>query len=212
MPVGIVVGLAVEARLARALGTRVAIGGGTAAGAAAAAERLIAGGAWGLISFGFAGGLDPRLRAGAIVIPRIVHVHCAVQQADCALLARLGGPTAERMLAGHAVAARTEEKTELWRTSNAAAIDLESGAVAETARKAGRPFAVLRAISDPAGRTLPPAALSAVGGDGRVSPAALLRSLVRYPRQVGSLLATAHDFFLARRALAAKVRAIGRLD
>ena len=54
MPVGVIVGLAFEARLARPLGWPVAIGGGTSEGAAAAAQRLVDAGATALLSFGIA--------------------------------------------------------------------------------------------------------------------------------------------------------------
>ena len=55
-------GLAAEARIAARLGLPVAIGGGTATGAAQAAERL-APDVSALLSFGLAGGLDPDLAA-----------------------------------------------------------------------------------------------------------------------------------------------------
>ena len=71
--IGVVVGMRAEARLlrrlARRLGFRVAIGGGTPAGAEAAARRLVADGALGLVSFGLAGGLHPRLRRGRTWCP-----------------------------------------------------------------------------------------------------------------------------------------------
>ena len=69
---GIVVGLAAEARVARPLGWPIAIGGGTVAGAEAAAERLVREGVTALVSFGIAGGLDPALRPGTIVVPQEV--------------------------------------------------------------------------------------------------------------------------------------------
>jgi adenosylhomocysteine nucleosidase len=68
----IVVGLRAEARIARALGVPVAIGGGTAAGAERAARHLVAENTKALISFGLAGGLDPALAAGTILVPHTV--------------------------------------------------------------------------------------------------------------------------------------------
>src|SRR4029077_8389304 len=69
MRIGVVVGLAAEARIARRLGWRVAIGGGTAAGAEAAANALVRQRCAGVISFGLAGGRDPTLRPGALIVP-----------------------------------------------------------------------------------------------------------------------------------------------
>ncbi|MBV9758454.1 MAG: hypothetical protein JO047_15510, partial [Alphaproteobacteria bacterium] len=60
-----------EARIARDLG-RPAAGGGNAIGAEQAARRLIDAGVRALLSFGLAGGLDPALRPGALLIPREV--------------------------------------------------------------------------------------------------------------------------------------------
>ncbi|MGD0108383.1 MAG: hypothetical protein ABSC06_30745, partial [Rhodopila sp.] len=66
---GFVVGLTAEARIAKRFGYPVLAGGGRPEGADAAANRLVKQGANALVSFGFAGGLDPALRAGAVVIP-----------------------------------------------------------------------------------------------------------------------------------------------
>ena len=84
----IVVGLRAEALLARRLGVPVVIGGGTAAGAEAAARRaVVAAGATALVSFGLAGGLDPGLRPGALVVPTAVLCGDRSFAADPALMA-----------------------------------------------------------------------------------------------------------------------------
>jgi adenosylhomocysteine nucleosidase len=77
--VGIVAALDAEARAfgpaARrrggvlADGTLLTVSGMGAELAAPAACRLIEAGASALLSFGFAGGLDPKLRAGSVVLP-----------------------------------------------------------------------------------------------------------------------------------------------
>ena len=204
-PLGIVVGLAVEARLARMLARRLpahmAIGGGGEAGAAAAARRLLQGGARGLISFGLAGGLDPALAAGTLLCPETVLTEAARFTTDAALAARLGLDRAGSMLGGGEILASVAEKARAFRETGAVAVDLESGAVARTAIEAGLPFAVLRAIADPATRALPRAALAAMDAAGRVRPLHLLAALGRRPGEVGPLLALAREAGLARRAL-----------
>ena len=80
--IGTVVGLAAEAVIARRLGWRVAIGGATAAGAQAAARRLIDEDIDALVSFGLAGGLDPALRPGALIVPSEEMSEHAAQQSD----------------------------------------------------------------------------------------------------------------------------------
>ena len=201
-PLGFVVGLAAEARIARRLGL-VAIGGGMPDGAEQAAEALVTQGARGLISFGLAGGLDPALGSGAIVIPAIVRAN-----ATDFVTAELLGPTRGLLLAGTAILATKAAKAALFQTTGAAAIDLESGAVARVAHRHNLPFAVLRAICDPADRDLPPAALAALDRDGAIGVWRVLASVARNPGQLPGLFALARDAALARRAL---LRAAARI-
>jgi adenosylhomocysteine nucleosidase len=199
-PLGVVTGLAAEGRVARPLGM-VEVGGGLPAGAAAAAERLVARGARALLSFGLAGGLDPALPAGALVAPAEVIGHAARHAADPALL----GGGAGAVLAGDAVLASVEAKRAAFAATGALAVDLESGAVARVAARHGLPFAVLRAVCDPAGRALPPAALAALDARGAIGAWRVLASVLAHPGQVPALLALAGDAARARRALRAWV-------
>lgn len=210
MPLAILVGLQAEARLARRLGAPVEIGGGTAPGATAAAERAVASGATALLSFGLAGGLDPALRPGALVVPEAVWVDGAWLAADPGLLRRLGGTTPHRLLGAETVAADAATKRHLWLQTGAAALDLESAAVARTALARGLPFAVLRAVCDPAERDLPPAALAALDAGGAIGLLRVLGSVLARPGQVPALLTLASDAAAARRALARRIAEIGR--
>jgi adenosylhomocysteine nucleosidase len=199
-PLGIVVGLAAEARIARQHG-EVAIGGGSVAGAMAAAERLVARGARALLSFGVAGGLDPDLRPGDIVVPVAVLDGGQHYFTDADLCLALGGTTVKLLLAGDAVVTDADAKRWLSEQTGASAVDLESGAVARVAYRHRLPFAVLRAVLDPAHRSLPAAALAAVNGAGKIAAFGLLGSIVARPRQLPELLRLARDAALARRAL-----------
>ncbi len=205
--IGFVVGLEAEARIARSFGCPVAIGGGGGAGAARAAASLAAQGATQLVSFGLAGGLEPGLAAGAILVPeRVIDEAGRSWSTDPALAARFGIPRGT-LLAVPDIVATAAAKTALWRQTGAMAADIESGAVA----RAGLGFAVLRVVCDPAGRDLPPAALTALDAGGRIRLAALLRSLARHPGQIPGLAALGRDAASARRALLAEVRRIGPL-
>lgn len=206
----IVVGLHAEARLARRFGVSVVIGGGTAAGAKVAARRAVAEGATALVSFGLAGGLEPGLGPGALVVPAAVLCDGALFAADPALMELLGGATSHRVLAIEKVAADAESKRRLWQATGAAAVDLESGAVARIAAAHGLPFAVLRAICDPAERDLPPAALVALDARGAIGLTRVAGSLIAWPGQVPALLRLAADAAAARRSLARRVAAIRR--
>lgn len=204
---GIVVGLEAEGRIARCLG-RVAIGGGLPAGAEAAAEELVAHGVTALISFGLAGGLDPALPAGTLVVPEMVIEDGRHYLTDPALSARFGIPTTRSVLAGHTILSDPAAKHAARAATGAAIIDLESGAVARVAARHNLPFAVLRAVCDPASRALPPLALAALDAGGRISPGRVIAALLRHPGQIPALLGLARDAMRARAALMAAVRRI----
>ncbi len=187
-------------------GALVEVGGGTPAGAEAAGARAVARGARGLVSFGFAGGLDPALAAGALVVAEAVLEGVMRFEATPALAAALG-PVRGVVLAADAVVVDVEAKGAARAASGAVAVDLESGAVARVAARHGLPFAVVRAISDPAGRALPPAALVALDARGRVALGRVLASLLRRPGQIGDLVALARGSARARESL----RRAGRL-
>ncbi|HTW25780.1 MAG TPA: hypothetical protein VME92_01530 [Acetobacteraceae bacterium] len=211
---GVVVGMRAEARIARRLSGAVAIGGGGAAGAARVAEALLDQGVGALISLGLAGGLDPALPAGAVLVPGVIVIDGDAIATDPVLAARLrgGGLVDGRpVFGGTEIAATMAAKRRLWEATGAAAVDLESGAVAWAARARGVPFAALRVVCDPAGRDLPPAARDALTGTGRVAAGRIIASLLRRPGQIGGLLALARDEAAARRALLRQVEAIGPL-
>jgi adenosylhomocysteine nucleosidase len=201
VPASIVVGLAAEARIAQRLGLPVDIGGGTASGAQAAARRLVASGATGLISFGLAGGLDPALRAGVLLVPTAVWIDDRSVPTDPLLSQRLGGCSAGLLLGAGDVVATASAKAALFAATGAVAVDLESGAVARVAAEHHLPFAVLRAICDPAERDLPPAALIALDRRGAIGLMRVLGSLLAHPAQIPALLTLAADAVAARRAL-----------
>jgi adenosylhomocysteine nucleosidase len=193
----VVVGLAAEGRIARGLGTVLA-GGGTAEGAVTAARDLVAGGARALISFGLAGALEPSLRPGALVIPRAVLTGGERFETETALV---GPATVDLVFGGAHVLTTAADKRAAWRATGACAVDLESGAVARTARVSGLPFAVLRAICDPAERDLPAAAMLALNPRGGIAIARILASVLAQPGQLRGLLALAGDAAAGRRTL-----------
>ena len=202
---GIVTGLTAEARIAGCLG-RTEIGGGTFAGALAAAERLAAIGVSGLLSFGLAGGLDPALRPGDLVTPAIVLEDGASHQTDPALLAALGVGITRKLLGFDVIVSGAGYKAGLFQSTGACAVDLESGAVARVAARHRLPFAVLRAVCDPADRTLTPAALAGLNARGGVAIGAVLLALLRQPGELPALLELARDAARARKSL------VGRVD
>jgi adenosylhomocysteine nucleosidase len=211
--IGIIVGLTAEARIAQRAGWAVAVGGGLPMGARRMAERLVQDGATLLISFGLAGGLDPSLKAGTLVVPRTVLAQNQSYACDPELRRVLeeGATAVDSVLAGEAVVALATEKARLWQRCGAAAVDLESGVVAEVAQARGVPFAVLRAICDPAWRDLPRTAVEAVDRTGRVRPMKMAGMLARHPMDIFGLIALGRDAARARQSLIGGAESLGRL-
>ncbi len=202
MNLGIVVGLHAEARLLRLYPSlRVAVGAATAAGAARAAAELVSAGATHLLSFGLAAGLDPALAAGRLLLPAEVVAGARRHRADPALRRWLGEGCDGPLLHSEALVAAPAAKAALHDASGCVALDMESGAVAQAAEAAGLPFAVLRAVCDPAARTLPPAACVPLRADGRLDGARVAASILRRPGQLPELLALGRDAARARAAL-----------
>jgi adenosylhomocysteine nucleosidase len=201
MPIGTVTGLTSEARIARVIGD-VEVGGGTPWGAEVAAERLVSRGATALVSFGLCGGLDPALRAGDLVIPLAVLETGASYPTDPALSQGAGGWFGGLLLATETLVVTREAKRRLFGMTRAAAVDLESGAVARVAARHGLRFTVIRAVCDPAGRTLPPASMNALDRAGAVKYGRVMRSIAGRPSQLPELFGLARDAMAARRTLA----------
>jgi len=199
----VVSGLRAEARIAAGAGVRALAGAGNAARLTAAIDRSVGEGASGLLSFGMAGGLEPGLAPGTILVPAVVIAgddRFATDPPWTRNLRTMLPRGVQGALAGVASPVATSSaKAGLRAATGAAAADMESHIVARAAQRFGLPLAVLRVIADPAERALPRAAIAALGEDGRPDLWALLRSLLGDPTQLGGLLGVAAD---ARRAMA----------
>jgi len=210
LPVIAVTGMAFEARIAR--------GHGVEAVFAARADRLeralaeaTARGCAGIVSFGTAGGLAPDLAPGALVIADAIDGPFGRVQTDPGWSARLVAAlhdtpvwarvTRGTMAAVGAPVVSEQDKTSLHRAKGALAVDMESHIAAAFAASRGVPFAVCRAIVDPAWRTLPRAATAGLRDDGSTAILPILRELLKQPSQLGPLLQVASDARAARTTL-----------
>ena len=209
--IGIVTGLVAEADCLLKPRTRpaprVLVSGGVPARTGELAQALIAEGATGLVSFGVAGGLDPALGVGAILLPREVLTSDGARFAThpewrSALSAAIGeDATDTTMLGCDRFVGTVMEKRALFRETAAAAVDMESHVIAAAAAAAGLPFIVLRAITDPAGRALPITAEAGLGPDGRTRPFAVVGALMRRPGELPAVIHLAREHARALRAL-----------
>ena len=162
----------------------------------------------GVVSFGVAGGLDPSLKSGDIVLATEVVAGdvrwlagLALSETQIAGIA-LGRRVVRGGLAGvEEVVMAQARKAALWLETGAAAVDMESHIAAAYAVQAGLPFAALRVISDPASRALPVLARSAIKPNGKIDLLKILRGIVRNPRALHALVSTGIDFNRALKSL-----------
>jgi adenosylhomocysteine nucleosidase len=162
-----------------------------------------------VVSWGLCGGLDPRLRPGDLILGSEVVTNEGVVRTDKAVTAslakRLRGAGArvvvERLAVSDSPVVTVAAKAELRRATEAAAVDMESLIAGQYALKQRVPFAILRAVADPAGRNLPPLALKAMAPDGGIKIQAIVGELIRSPWQLASLRALAADSRVAFQAL-----------
>ena len=151
-----------------------------------------------ILSLGIAGGLDPALRPGTLVVARNVVAELA-WPADEAWSAAIAPGALRADIAGaDRVIALPAEKAALRAATGAAAVDMESAAVA----RLGVPFAVLRAIADTAGEALPPAAAEGLDEAGNPAPWRVMRALLRRPQDLPGLIRMALRSRVALAALA----------
>jgi len=178
-----------EARIAR----RSGFPGGTLGSAA----KLLAAGADGLISFGIAGGLARGVKPGSLVLGTALITEGGQRYPATGLFPEMGQAIRAPVFGGRQIVSRAEDKRALHDTTGAVAVDLESAEVARLCAAAGVPFAIIRAIGDPAERDLPPAALVGLKPDGQVDLATVLRSVLMAPGQIPALVRVALDTRLA---------------
>jgi hopanoid-associated phosphorylase len=212
-PVIVAAGMDFEARIAKGPGVRTVHGQNRDA-YVRDLDAAIRAGARGIISFGVAGGLCPSLKPGDVVVASSVvtaktryQTHARWSQS---LRNALRRPSSEGAIFAAEDAVMTVlEKEALFYGAGAVAVDVESGVAAEAAERHDLPFAVLRVILDPAGRSLPLSATVGARDDGSTDPAAVLLSLLRRPGEIGELIRLAGDARRANRTLLRSRKALG---
>jgi hopanoid-associated phosphorylase len=163
----------------------------------------------GVISFGVAGGLDPSLKTGDVVVATEVMAGdtrwlagLSLTEAQIASIALGRRRVVRGLLAGvEEVVSASSCKAALHSETGAAAVDMESHIAAAYAAEACIPFAALRVISDPAHRALPVVARKAIKANGDLDLLRIMGSVVRNPRTLRALVSTGIDYSRALRSL-----------
>ena len=116
-----------------------------------------------IVSTGYCGALAPHLRIGDIVVCR-----------------QAGGEPGEILGVDHVVTTAGDKRKAFART-RAAAVDMESHALARLAAGHGIPFRIIRAVSDEAGEDLGLDLNLARDGEGRIRAATVIRLALLHP-------------------------------
>lgn len=180
-------------------GVKVLMTGMARRNAFASLDKYFAGAAElprGVLTCGFAGGLNPQLEIGAIVYD--------VDE---------GAPWEKALLASNAkfarfhtaarVAITVEEKYKLWQYTNADAVEMESDTIREMCRKRGIPSATIRTISDTAHQNLPLDFNRLLTPDDRIDFGKLALRLAFQPRKIVELLRFQSSAIAAAQSLGA---------
>lgn len=209
LPVLAVTGLAKEGRLASGPGVEAVGAGGNPARLAALLARRTEAGCRAVVSIGIAGGLDPDLVPGDVVVATGVVTGDTRYAADPAVaealrtrLDRPGLAVRSGDLAGVDAAVMTlDGKADLWARTQGLAVDMESHVAAAFAARHGLPFAAIRVVCDPAHRALPAFAAQALKPNGEPDILAVLMALARGDARLGGLVRLARDSKAAFAAL-----------
>lgn len=195
---GIVTALEMERRwIGRADDTAlIEVGGMGRARAEAATTRLLDGGASALVSWGIAGGLDPDLEPGTVVVPEFIvdseegrrYVDTRWRDRLLARIENLVPISVEPMFHADVVVSSPAGKRDLHRRWGAVAVDMESAGIARVAYDVGVPWLIVRTVGDVADQELPKAVTELGDENGRLRVAAVAGLVVR-PRLWPTLIA-----------------------
>jgi adenosylhomocysteine nucleosidase len=151
-----------------------------------------------LISTGFAGGLDPRLRVGDIIVAEnYTDPDVLMRYFDVLKTCWIG----ELVTKAHVVE-NLAERRELLQGTGASAVDMETSVIAAFCRTHHIPLLSLRVISDTADQTMPmPFSVCFDAQTQRPRPLPVLRYLLNHPLKLPAFLRFVSGLSLAREKL-----------
>jgi adenosylhomocysteine nucleosidase len=151
-----------------------------------------------IILAGLAGGLDPSLAVGDVVIQLPMGLGLPGDW-------NLAGARIGKIVGAPSAVCTASAKAALYRSTGAAAVDMETHVVAAYAQRVGKPLLVIRAISDSAGENIDPGVVALVDPTGHVRPGAVAGHLLRKPAGVVSLVRLARAVRIAEGRLGVAV-------
>ena len=199
-------------------GTMLSVSGMGPRRAALASRTLLENGATALLSWGCAGGLDPKLSPGGLILPKTIitsdqilyHVDMPWHKSLCNRLKGHVDFCTEPLVESAMVVRTPAERVALFRETGAIGVDMESAAVAAVAQEVQVPFMAVRAVADSTNTTIPEVTLNAVDGFGRLKFLKLIQGLAKDPTELLALVRIARNYRTAQRTLAAVARLTGK--
>jgi adenosylhomocysteine nucleosidase len=147
-----------------------------------------------VLTCGFAGGLNPDLKFGTVVFDEDV---------EAGLRKRLEalGAVPARFHCSRRVADTAAEKAELWKTTGADAVEMESSVIRAICREQKIPAATVRVISDAAQEDLPLDFNALMTADDRINYPKLIWRVLSEPKNIRRLKIFQEQTMLAARKL-----------
>jgi adenosylhomocysteine nucleosidase len=148
-----------------------------------------------VVTAGFAGGLNPELRVGTVVFDEDVEAGVTSR-----LLALEAVPA--RFHCATRIAVTAAEKRDLWKSSGADAVEMESAVIRTICREQRIPSATIRVISDAADDDLPLDFNALMTAHDRINYAKLVWKLLSGPQRIPKLMKFQKQTIFAARKLA----------
>jgi adenosylhomocysteine nucleosidase len=158
-----------------------------------------------VITAGFAGGLNPKLKCGTVVYEEDFDAGFGAD------LEELGAVPA-KFHCHRRVAITTEEKAALWRETGADAVEMESSVIRTICREFHIPSATIRVISDDATQDLPLDFNALMTSEDRINYLKLFGAVLSRPSRIPKLIGFQQQTLDAARKLGAVLEELLRAE
>jgi adenosylhomocysteine nucleosidase len=193
--------------------------GAGANNAQSASELLIAQGATRLISWGCAAALSETLKPGDLVLADTLidtegaRIDIAPDWHDFAknLLSTSLKIHTGSLAESNCIVANSQDKKQLHDQTGAAALDMETIAIAKVAGQHKLPFLAIRAIADPVGMDLPKAINHSFNDEGDIMLGKLLLFIALHPAELPGLIKLGMHFHAAKNTLKSVAKQLDHL-
>lgn len=173
------------------------------------AKKLIAEGIDVLISWGSAGAVHENVPLGALLFPqKVMDASQNTFIAEAEVYKKIKESLPSRIKVVHGALAETptpltdaSQKKAFQKTSEAVAVDMESGTLARLAHQQQIPFAVIRSVADTSTMAIPPSILNTMNAEGKINFAHLSQQLLTHPTDILSLIRLGIGFGRAKDTL-----------